>query len=99
MAETILEVKNLKKYYTQPGGIFSPFQGSKRMIPAVDDVSFYIKEKETMGLVGETGCGKTTIGRTLLKLTPVTSGKIFFNKKILPSFHPVNSFLSDDRSR
>ena len=88
MAETILEVENLKKYYTQPGGILSPFQGSKRIIPAVDDVSFYIKEKETMGLVGETGCGKTTIGRTLLKLTPVTSGKIFFDKKDITQLSP-----------
>ncbi len=88
MTETILEVENLKKYYTQPGGLFSPFQGSKRIIPAVDDVSFYIKEKETMGLVGETGCGKTTIGRTLLKLTPVTSGKIIFDKKDITQLSP-----------
>lgn len=81
MAKTILEVENLKKYYVQPGGIFSYLRGEDRIIPAVDDVSFYIKENETMGLVGETGCGKTTIGRTLLKLTPVTSGKIIFDEK------------------
>jgi oligopeptide/dipeptide ABC transporter ATP-binding protein len=81
MAKTILEVENLKKYYVQPGGIFSSLRGEDRIIPAVDDVSFYIKENETMGLVGETGCGKTTIGRTLLKLTPVTSGRIIYNEK------------------
>ncbi len=81
MTKTILEVENLKKYYFQPGGMFSSLRGEKRIIPAVDDVSFYIKENETMGLVGETGCGKTTIGRTLLKLTPVTSGRIIFNEK------------------
>jgi len=68
MAKTILEVKNLKKYYTQSKGLFSSLRGNVGIIPAVDDVSFYIKEKETMGLVGETGCGKTTIGKTLLKL-------------------------------
>ena len=79
MTDTILEVQNLKKHYNQNGGIFSTFKDKENVIPAVDDVSFYIKEKETMGLVGETGCGKTTIGRTLLKLTPATSGKIIFN--------------------
>ena len=76
---TILEVQNLKKYYRQSSGIASVFQGKENIIPAVDDVSFYIKKNETMGLVGETGCGKTTIGRTLLKLTPATEGKIIFN--------------------
>ncbi len=79
MNTTILEVQNLKKYYKPHGGIFSAFTGKENVIPAVDDVSFYIKEKETMGLVGETGCGKTTIGRTVLKLTPATAGKIIFD--------------------
>ena len=79
MSNTILEVQNLKKHYKQHGAILSTFTGNENVIPAVDDVSFYIREKETMGLVGETGCGKTTIGRTLLKLTPATSGKIIFN--------------------
>ena len=69
MSNTILEVQNLKKHYKQHGAFLSTFTGNENVIPAVDDVSFYIKEKETMGLVGETGCGKTTIGRTLLKLT------------------------------
>ncbi len=76
---TILDVQNLKKYYKPQGGLFSAFKGSQNVIPAVDDVSFYIKENETMGLVGETGCGKTTIGRTLLKLTPATAGTITFD--------------------
>ncbi len=79
MAKTILEVKNLKKYYTQSKGLFSSLRGNVGIIPAVDDVSFYIKEKETMGLVGETGCGKTTIGKTLLKLAPATSGEIIYD--------------------
>jgi oligopeptide/dipeptide ABC transporter ATP-binding protein len=79
MTNTILDVHNLKKYYKPHGSIFSAFKGKENVIPAVDDVSFYIKENETMGLVGETGCGKTTIGRTLLKLTPATAGQIIFN--------------------
>ena len=79
MNTTILEVQNLKKYYKPHGGILSAFAGKENVIPAVDDVSFYIREKETMGLVGETGCGKTTIGRTVLKLTPATAGKIIFD--------------------
>ena len=79
MTTTILEVQNLKKYYKSHGSLFSALKDRENVIPAVDDVSFYIKENETMGLVGETGCGKTTIGRTLLKLTPATAGKIIFN--------------------
>ena len=93
MAKTILEVENLKKNYVQPRGLFSPFKTDQRIIPAVDDVSFYIKENETMGLVGETGCGKTTIGRSVLKLTPLTAGKIFFDDTEIthltqPEFRP-----------
>ena len=79
MNSTILEVQNLKKYYNPNRGILSALTGKENVIPAVDDVSFYIKKKETMGLVGETGCGKTTIGRTVLKLTPATAGKIIFD--------------------
>ena len=79
MNKTILEVQNLKKHYKQQRGLFSAFTGKGNVIPAVDGVSFYIKEKETMGLVGETGCGKTTIGRAVLKLTPATAGKIIFD--------------------
>lgn len=98
MTKTILEVKNLKKYYTQSKGILSSIRGGSRVIPAVDDVSFYIKERETMGLVGETGCGKTTIGKTLLKLTPATSGEIIFNDKDISklygrSFHPYRKHM------
>jgi oligopeptide/dipeptide ABC transporter ATP-binding protein len=79
MANTLLEVENLKKHFSQDRGLLSFAGGRKTVIPAVDDVSFYLKENETMGLVGESGCGKTTIGRTILKLTQPTSGKIKFN--------------------
>ncbi|NVM23189.1 MAG: ABC transporter ATP-binding protein [Desulfobacterales bacterium] len=85
MAKTILEVANLKKYFVQRSGMFSSLKGNEGIIPAVDDVSFYIKENQTMGLVGESGCGKTTIGRTILKLTPATSGRIIFDGEDITS--------------
>jgi oligopeptide/dipeptide ABC transporter ATP-binding protein len=78
MARTILEVDNLKKYFTHGRGIFS-LKGEGGVIPAVDDVSFFIRENETMGLVGESGCGKTTIGKMILGLLAPTSGRIFFD--------------------
>lgn len=81
MPKTILEVIDLKKHFTHRKGIFSAFKDKTRAIPAVDGVSFSLKENETMGLVGESGCGKTTIGRTILRLTPATSGSIFFDGK------------------
>jgi oligopeptide/dipeptide ABC transporter ATP-binding protein len=89
MAKTILEVQNLKKYYAQSKGIVASIRRNDNFIPAVDDVSFYIKENETMGLVGETGCGKTTIGKTVLKLTPSTAGNIIFDGKDITRLSPA----------
>ena len=68
MPKTILEVIDLKKHFTHRKGLFSSFKEKQQSIPAVDGVSFYLKENETVGLVGESGCGKTTIGRTILRL-------------------------------
>ena len=79
MPKTILEVIDLKKHFAHRQGLFSAFKEKRQAIPAVDGVSFYLKETETVGLVGESGCGKTTIGRTILRLTPATSGKIIFD--------------------
>jgi len=68
MAEKLLEVKNLKKYFKIPVGT----------VHAVDDVSFSINKGETLGIVGESGCGKTTTGRAVIRLTEPTSGEIWF---------------------
>lgn len=89
MKSSILEVEHLKKYYAQSKGFLASLRTGENIIPAVDDVSFYIKANETMGLVGETGCGKTTIGRTLLKLTPVTSGRILFDGTDITHLSPA----------
>ena len=69
MAKTILEVKNLKKYFKTPKG----------MLHAVDDVNFTIEEGKTLGVVGESGCGKSTTGRAILRLHEPTSGEVIFN--------------------
>ena len=79
MSGTILEVTDLRKHYRQRSGLVSALTGEGGVIPAVDGVSFYLKENETLGLVGESGCGKTTIGRTVLRLTDPTGGRIVFD--------------------
>jgi len=79
MSRTILEVTDLRKDYSQRRGLISMLTGQGRVIPAVDGVSFYLRENETVGLVGESGCGKTTIGRTVLRLTDASSGRIVFD--------------------
>jgi len=71
----LVEVKHLVKYFPVRGGIL---QRVVAWVQAVDDVSFYVREGETVGLVGESGCGKTTVGRTMLRLTEPTSGEVFF---------------------
>jgi peptide/nickel transport system ATP-binding protein/oligopeptide transport system ATP-binding protein len=79
MNRTILEVTDLRKDYSQNLGLLAKLTGKTRVIPAVDGVSFYLRENETVGLVGESGCGKTTIGRTVLRLTDPSSGRIVFD--------------------
>ena len=78
MSENLLEVKGLKKYFPIKTGLFSKTIGN---VKAVDDVSFNIKKGETLGLVGESGCGKTTVGRTILRLVEPTAGDVLFEGK------------------
>lgn len=73
----LLEVKNLKKYFNLRGGFF--FQSSSGIIKAVDDISFFIKKGETFGLVGESGCGKSTTARVILRLISRTSGSVVYD--------------------
>ena len=72
--EVLLEVKDLCKYFPVNKGLFK----EKSYVKAVDRVSFTLNKGETLGIVGESGCGKTTMGRTVLKLYNPTSGKIIF---------------------
>ena len=74
--KTILEVQNLTKFFTTPAG----------QLHAVDGVSFKIEEGKTLGIVGESGCGKSTTGRTILKLLEPTGGKIIFDGKDITSY-------------
>ena len=75
MSQTILEVKNLKKHFPIYGGVV---RRKVAAVHAVDDVSFDVRPKETLGLVGESGCGKTTLGRTVLRLIEPTSGSAYY---------------------
>ena len=74
----LLEVKNLKTWFPVRRGILQRTVGH---VKAVDDVSFFVRRGETLGLVGESGCGKTTVGRTLLRLIPNSGGEVRFDGK------------------
>ncbi len=75
-AEVMLEVKKLTKYFSASSGLF---ENNSAVVKAVDNVSFKINKGETLGLVGESGCGKTTTGRTIIRLYEPTSGNILFD--------------------
>ena len=76
----LVEIKNLKKYFDINTGMFT-----SKPLKAVDDVSFTINKGETLGLVGESGCGKSTVGRTILQLYKPTSGEVIYDGKLLKS--------------
>lgn len=84
MSDNILEVKHLKKYFPIKKSALGRSSGS---VKAVDDVSFSIKRGTTMGLVGESGCGKSTTGRTLLRLIEKTDGEVLFNGEDIYSYN------------
>ncbi|WIV19219.1 dipeptide ABC transporter ATP-binding protein [Paenibacillus polygoni] len=101
MTEALIEVQNLKKYFPITGGVFQRRVGD---VKAVDDVSFTIYKGESFGLVGESGCGKSTIGRTILRLNDKTSGKVIFkgqdlhtlSKEKLRSIRPEMQIVFQD---
>ncbi len=76
----LVEIKNLKKYFDINTGMFT-----SKPLKAVDDVSFTINKGETLGLVGESGCGKSTVGRTILQLYKPTAGEVIYDGKLLKS--------------
>ena len=87
MTDNLIEVQDLKQYFPISTGWFQT-----KPLKAVDGVSFHIRRGETLGLVGESGCGKTTVGRTLLHLYPPTSGKIIFDGKPLKTREDIRAY-------
>ena len=85
--KNLLEVKNLKQYFDVPNGFMRTLK-----LKAVDDVSFSIKEGETLGLVGESGCGKTTVGRSLLHLYKPTAGEVWFDGQQIKDKKSIQDF-------
>ncbi len=81
MSETnennLISLQNLKIHFKSGGGLFK----QTKIVKAVDGVSFDIRKGETLGLVGESGCGKSTLGKAILRLTPITSGRVMYNGK------------------
>ncbi len=78
MGDKLVQIEHLRQYFPAGG-----YGKKKKYIQAVDDVSFCIEKGETLGLVGESGCGKTTTGRTILKLYEPTGGKFTYDVKVI----------------
>jgi len=98
--QPLLSIQNLKMYFPVSGGLFA----KKKTLKAVDDVSFDLYAGETFGLVGESGCGKTTVGRTIVRLYEPTGGKIIFGgtdiaplseKEVLPYRNRMQMIFQD----
>ena len=84
MSEPLLSVKNMKKTFQANGGMFS----KKKFVHAVNDVSFEIKKGEVFSLVGESGCGKSTTARTVIRLLEPTSGQVLYKGKDISHLGP-----------
>jgi len=97
--DALISVRNLRTYYPLYGGLFKRKIGDVR---AVDGVSFDLRKRQTLGLVGESGCGKTTIGNTLLNLVLPTSGEIYFKGKLIiqpkSMLHKTKSIKTSDQT-
>jgi len=91
----LIEIKNLRKYYPIVGGVFKKRVGD---VKAVDGVNISIKKGECLGLVGESGCGKTTLGKTMLRLMEPTSGHIYFDvpKKVKREIEELENSTNSD---
>lgn len=91
MGENLLQIKGLCKHFNLKKSIF---EKNKKVLHAVDDVTLEIKKGETLGLVGESGCGKTTLGRTVVRLYEPTSGEIIYDNKNITNlnFQEMKSF-------
>ena len=76
MAEEIIRVEHLKKYFDVRSN--SLLKKEKKIVKAVDDINFTINKGQILGIVGESGCGKSTLGRCILRLMPISGGKIYF---------------------
>jgi ATPase components of various ABC-type transport systems, contain duplicated ATPase len=86
--EILIDVQNLKQYFNE---------GKKNEVKAVDDISFQIYRGETLGLVGESGCGKSTTGRTLIKLHDATDGKVIFDNVDIQNIKKRKDLLKFNR--
>ena len=87
----LISLENLKVHFKIGGGLFK----ETKIVKAVDGVSFEIKKGETLGLVGESGCGKSTLGKAILRLTPITSGRVMYNGKDIA--HLSETAMRDQR--
>lgn len=81
MSEPLLDVRNLEKHYISQNGLIDRLLGNTRRVKAVDNVSFSIESGETLGIVGESGCGKTTLGETIVRLHEPTNGQVIFDSE------------------
>ncbi len=83
--DNLIEIRNLKKYFSRTQGFFSR---KEKLVYTLNGIDLDIYKNETLGLVGESGCGKTTFGRVLLNLTPITEGSIKFENNEISNLSP-----------